>query len=306
MASDLLPGSRFGDFQVERLIARGGMGAVYLATERSTQRAVALKLVRDDFAEDPEFRVRFERESRLTAELDHPHVVPLLRTGEVSGVLFCATRFIDGIDLQALIAHHGSLHPRWAALLTGHVASALDAAHQRGLIHRDVKPANVLVEDRGDGGGAHAYLADFGLSKHVSSTSGLTRTGMWIGSLDYAAPEQIQAADVGPPADVYALACVLYEMLHGEAPFRRARAVDRLSAHVGEPGPALADSTPAAFIGVIARGTAADPAERYPSAGALARAALAASEQAEPLADGQLLPARRPLASIDRDSPTAG
>jgi serine/threonine protein kinase len=306
MATDLVGGSSFGDYRVERLIARGGMGAVYLAAEITTGRAVALKLVRGSFAEDAEFRARFERESRLTAELDHPHVVPLYQAGEVDGVLFSATRFIDGVDLEALVAHHGTLHPRWATLVTAHVASALDAAHQRGLIHRDVKPANILIEDRG--GEAHAYLADFGLSKHVSSRSGLTRTGMWVGTIDYAAPEQIQAQAVGPGADVYALGCVLYEMLAGEVPFPRARLVDKITAHTAETPPPLADTLPREFNAVVARALAKHPEQRYPSAGALAGAALAAAKKAEPVPDRPLVPLPAPGAhgSIDRGAPTAG
>jgi serine/threonine protein kinase len=306
MATDLVSGSSFGDYRIERLIARGGMGAIYLATEITTKRAVALKLVRPEFADDQEFRARFERESRLTAQLDHPHVVPLYQAGEVNGVLFSAARFIDGIDVEALIAYHGALHPRWAARVTAHVASALDAAHQHGLIHRDVKPANILVEDRE--GEAHAYLADFGLSRHVSSRSGLTHTGMWVGTIDYAAPEQIQAQAVGPPADVYALGCVLYEMLAGQVPYPRARDVDKITAHVAEAPPTLTDSVLQAFNAVVAMALAKRPEQRYASAGALARAALAAADGAGPAPDRPLVPpvAHAGGASIDRGAPTAG
>ena len=306
MATDLAAGSSFGDFRVERLIARGGMGAVYLAAEATTERRVALKLVLGDLAEDPEFRARFERESRLTAELDHPHVVPLYAAGEVDGVLFSATRFIDGIDLQALIAHHGVLHPRWAALVTAQVASALDAAHERGLVHRDVKPANILIESRA--GVAHAYLADFGLSKHVSSRSGLTRTGMWVGTIDYAAPEQIQAQQVGPPADIYALGCVLYEMLAGEVTYPRTRLVDKISAHTVQTRAQLPETVPGQFNGVVAQALAKQPDQRYATAGALGRAAQAAAQAAGPTPDGPFVPAiaDRRSASIDRSAPTAG
>src|SRR5262249_32626753 len=206
---------------------------------------------------DMEFRSRFERESRLTAQLRHAHVVPLFRAGEVNGVLFSATRFIEGSDLEALIAHHRTLHPGWATLVTAHVASALDAAHQRGLIHRDVKPANILVENRA--GAPHAYLADFGLSRHVGSRSGLTGTGMWVGTIDYAAPEQIQARAVGPRADVYALGCVLYEMLAGQVPYPRARDVDKIAAHATEMPPMLADSVPLPFNAVVQHALAKQP-----------------------------------------------
>lgn len=306
MVEDLRSGSRFGSYRIECLIARGGMGAVYLASDARDERAVALKLVRAEFAEDPEFRARFERESRLSAELDHPHVVPLYDAGEVNGVLFSASRFITGTDLQGVIAHHGALHPHWAAGLAAEVASALDAAHGRGLVHRDIKPANVLIEQHREG--PHAYLADFGLSKHVSSRSGLTRTGMWVGTIDYAAPEQIQAEAVGPAVDVYALGCVLYEMLAGEVPYPRARDVDKIAAHAAAVPPTLGEHLPEAFNAIVARSLARRPEERYASAGELASAALAAARGAGPLPEEPLLPpaARGERSSIDRGAPTAG
>jgi serine/threonine protein kinase len=306
IVEDLVPGSSFGSYSVDCLIAHGGMGAVYLARETHGGRMVALKLVRAEFAEDREFRARFERESRLTAQLDHPHVVRLYDAGEVGGVLYSASHFIGGVDLQGVIAHHGALHPRWAAQLTDEIAAALDAAHARGLIHRDVKPANVLIEERGEDW--HSYLTDFGLSKHVSSRSGLTRTGTWVGTVDYAAPEQIQAQAVGPPADVYALGCVLYEMLAGEVPYPRARDVDKIAAHALEAPPPLAGRVPQALDAVVARALAKRPEERYASAGELARAALAAAERAGPLPSHPLVPpaARGDRSSIDRGAPTAG
>jgi serine/threonine protein kinase len=306
MATDLAAGSSFGGYRVERLIARGGMGAVYLAAETRTQRPVALKLVRADYAEDPLFRARFERESRLMAELDHAHVVPLYEAGDIDGVLFSATRFIDGVDLEALIAHHRALHPRWAAEVAGQVASALDAAHEAGLIHRDVKPANILIEDRD--GEAHAYLADFGLSKHVSSQSGLTGTGMWVGTIDYAAPEQIQAQDVTPRTDVYALGCVLYEMLTGEVPYPRARDVDKMMAHAADPPPTVTDAVPPGFNDVVERALSKLPEDRYASAGALARAARAVAKDARSAPRQPLVPPATDggSTSIDRGAPTAG
>jgi serine/threonine protein kinase len=306
MARDLAPGSSFGGYRVERLLARGGMGAVYLAVEEHARRPVALKLVRSDFADDALFRARFEREARLTRELDHPHVVPLYEAGEIDGALFSATRYIDGIDLEALIAHHDSLHPRWAAALTKQLASALDAAHGAGLVHRDVKPANVLLESRD--GEAHAYLADFGLSKHVSSQSGLTRTGMWVGTIDYASPEQIQAQDVTAATDVYALGCVLYEMLTGEVPYPRERDVDKMMAHAAEPPPTVTDAVPERFNDVIERALGKRPEDRYASAGALAKSALTAAEDAGPAPEGPLVPpaAGGGDAPIDRGAPTAG
>jgi serine/threonine protein kinase len=304
MLADLEPGSAFGRYRVERLIARGGMGSVYLAAETATARPVALKLVRSELAADPQFRARFERESRLTAELDHPHLVPLYAAGECDGALFCASRFIDGIDLEILLAERGSLHPRWAALVIAQVGAALGAAHERGLVHRDVKPANVLLESRA--GEPHAYLADFGLSKHVSSRSGLTRTGMWVGTIDYAAPEQIQAAAVGPAADIYALGCVLYEMLAGQVIFPHARMVDKIGAHMVQSPPPLPDAVPEPFNDVVARATAKRAEDRYATAEALARDAQAAARQAPPPDAPLLAPGSRAPGPIDRGAPTAG
>jgi serine/threonine protein kinase len=305
MCGDLPAGSSFGDYRIERLIARGGMGTVYLAREHDTDRAVALKLVRSELVDDEHFRARFERESRLTAQMDHPNVVALYGSGEVDGVLYVATRFIEGSDLEAVIAHHGKLHPRHAAAITRPVAAALDAAHERGLIHRDVKPANVLIDEHD--GAINVYLADFGLSKSIASRSGLTRTGTWVGTIDYAAPEQIRAETSTIATDVYALGCVLYEMLAGDVPYPRARDVDKLAAHAAEMPALLSETVPGEFNEIIAHALAKDPAQRYRSAGALAEAALAAAERSGRPPHGTLIPgAARGDASVDRGAPTAG
>jgi serine/threonine-protein kinase len=299
----LIPGSLFGNYRVKRLVAQGGMGAVYLATDVQSQRAVALKLVRADAASDPEYRARFEREARLTAEVDHPHVVPLYEAGQVDGVLYSATRFIDGTDLGALIAYRRTLHPRWATLVVAQIASALDSAHERRLIHRDVKPANILIEDRG--GEAFAYLTDFGLSKHVDAGRGLTRPGLWVGTFSYAAPEQIEARDIGPATDVYALGCVLHEMLTGMVPYERVRTLVKPPTSV-ELAARLTDQIPRSLSAVVERATAIDPKQRYESAGDLARAALDAVRDAEPAPQEPLLPIARRVASavLDRSAPT--
>jgi len=303
VASDLVPGSLFGNYRVTRLLARGGMGAVYLATDVESRRAVALKLVRADSASDPQYRARFEREARLTAEVDHPHVVPLYDAGEIDGVLYSATRFIDGTDLGALIAYRRTLHPRWATLVLAQIASALDAAHERRLIHRDVKPANILIEDRA--GDAFAYLTDFGLSKHVDAGRGLTRPGFWVGTFSYAAPEQLEARDVGPAADVYALGCVLHEMLTGMVPYGRVRTLATQPTSI-EPAARLTDPIARDLSAVVEQATAMDPKQRYESAGDLARAAQEAVRDVEPPPQEPLLPVARRVRStlLDRSAPT--
>jgi serine/threonine protein kinase len=275
MTVDLEEGARFGGYRVDGLIAKGGMGAVYRARDLEADRDVALKVIVAAMAEDASFRARFEREARLAAQLDHPHVVSLLDSGEQDGTLFMASRLIEGRSLQQIVMR-GPLSPKAAARVTAQIASALDAAHALGLLHRDVKPGNVLLEGASEDG--HAYLTDFGLSKHVASTSGLTRAGSWVGTVDYAAPEQLQALECDHRADVYALGCVLYESLTGEVPFPRARDVQKMIAHISEPPPAVSALRPdaAAFDEVVARAMAKQPDDRYGSAGELGAAAAAA------------------------------
>jgi serine/threonine-protein kinase len=254
------------------------MGMVYRALEEGSGREVALKVVAPQFAGDLYFRQRFEREARLAAKIDHPHAVGIEDSGEVDGVLYVVMPYVDGTDMEAMLASDGALEAPLAAAIVSQVASALDAAHALGLVHRDVKPGNVLVESRDHC--AHALLTDFGLAKHVASTSGLTKTGLWVGTVDYAAPEQIQGGAVGPPADIYSLGCVLYHALTGDVPFPRPREVAKITAHMMEPPPAPSEAAPrlaGAFDEVIARAMAKDPADRYASAGELGRDALAAA-----------------------------
>lgn len=280
MALDSAISSPFAGYRLDELVARGGMGVVYRATELASGRDVALKLILPDLAEDRLFRRRFEREARLSAELDHPHAIPVYEAGECDGHLFLAMKFVDGTDLRSTIAWMGHLHPRRAALIVSQVAAALDAAHERGLIHRDVKPDNVLLEARESG--VHSYLTDFGLSKLTSSQSGLTRTGRWVGTVDYAAPEQVQAAEVDARCDIYALGCVLYEALTGTVPYPRPREVQKILAHISDPVPsvaAISGQELEAFDSVVARALAKEPSERFSSAGELGRAAVSAAEQ---------------------------
>ena len=253
------------------------MGVVYRATQVGLDRTVALKVITPAFAEDEEFRERFKRESRLAASIEHPNVIPIHEAGEADGVLFLTMRYVDGTDLRSLLDREGTLEPRRAARIVAQVADALDAAHGAGLVHRDVKPGNVLMA-----AGDHAYLTDFGLTKRASSESAMTKTGQLVGTVDYIAPEQVEGKRVDARTDVYALACVLYHLLTGHVPYDKPSDMARLFAHVNDPPPVLSEAVPGLPPGldeVVARGMAKDPAERYPSAGDLGRAAVAAAEQ---------------------------
>src|SRR5215210_6486177 len=299
MSTPELPslGSTLGDFRIEGVVGRGGMGVVYRATQLTLGRPVALKVISSALAWEEGFRERFERESRLAASLDHPHVIPVYAAGEQDGVLYIAMRFVEGTDLRALIASLGRLEPARAVMLVSQVASALDAAHSRGLVHRDVKPANVLVT--GSGEDEHAYLTDFGLTKRSVSESGLTEGGQWVGTVDYVAPEQLKGDAVDGRADVYALGCVLYETLTGEAPFPRENELAKLWAHISDPPPSvreLAPEVPQALAAVARRGMSKSPDQRYSSAGELAVAARAAAPTLtgpQPVATGALVAGRR-------------
>src|SRR5262249_49518128 len=208
-APTFAPGTQFAGYLIDGVAGRGGMGIVYRATQLALNRPVALKLLSPVYAADDDFRERFKREWETAAAIDHPNVIPLYEAGEANGHLFIAMRFVDGVDLANLIARE-EIAPARAVRLLGAVASALDAAHARGPVHRDVKPANMLV-DPGD----HVYLTDFGLSRGMAQ-SRLTRTGLFVGSTDYAAPEQIRGEDTDARTDVYALGCVLYQLLTRE------------------------------------------------------------------------------------------
>ena len=272
---DLLPGAEIAGCRIEAVAGRGGMGIVYRATQLSLGRPVAVKLIAPDRAGDPGFRERFERESRVAAAIDHPNVIPVYAAGEEGGHLYLVMRYVKGIDLQGLLARERRLPAARVAAVAGQIGAALDAAHAVGLVHRDVKPANVLLS------GEHAYLADFGLSQVVGSDTRLTSTGQWIGTVDFMAPEQFSGAEVDARADVYALGCVLYTALTGETPYPRGTVPATMLAHMHDAPPRpteVAADVPAGFDRVIARALAKDPERRYPSAGDLGRAALAAAE----------------------------
>jgi serine/threonine-protein kinase len=306
MAVELAPNSTFASYRVERLVGRGGMGAVYRARRLSDEAPVALKIVLDEHARNARFLARFEREGRLASQLTHPHLVPLYEAGTEDGTPFLAMAFVDGVDLYAALVERERLHPVTVGRIVSQVGSALDAAHAQGLVHRDVKPGNVLLERRVDG--VHAYLTDFGLSKHVASTSGITGTGQWVGTVDYAAPEQVQAEDTDARTDVYALGCVLYRALTGSVPYPRERDVDKLLAHLTGPPPRVTGAVtgvPAAFDAVVEKAMATRPQDRFQSAGELGQAALDAARKAGPEpADPVPFPAAQ--RAVDSDAPTAG
>src|SRR3954466_6131792 len=274
-------GSVIGGVRIDAEIGRGGMGVVYRGRQLALNRTVALKVVRADLAEQEEFRERFKREAEIAASLDHPHIVAVHAAGEDADQLYVTMRYVDGADLGRVIAERGRLDPALAAEVVGQVGGALAAAHRRGLVHRDVKPANIVVA--GEDGSPHAYLMDFGLSRAADAESGLTRTGTVIGSVDYMAPEQFEGGPVDGRVDVYALGCVLFQALTGQVPFPRDTEPAKIWAHMKEPPPSVAGNAdvPDEFEEVIRRAMAKNPDDRYPSAGDLGRAALAAAEGRE-------------------------
>jgi DNA-binding beta-propeller fold protein YncE len=252
--ADLAIGSTVGGYRLDALIARGGMGVVYRATQLALDRPVALKLIARHLASDEAFRDRFLRESQLAARLDHPGVVPVYDAREEDGELLVAMRLVQGGDLKKRISSGGPLPPEQAVELLGQVAGALDAAHEAGIVHRDVKPHNVLLE-----GEHRAFLSDFGLAKALGESGVLSGTSI-VGTVEYMSPEQWRGEKVGPAADVYSLGCVLYESLTGLVPYAR---------QAGEEEPLM----PAGLDRVIERAVARDPADRFQSAGELIEAA---------------------------------
>jgi hypothetical protein len=267
------PGVLFGGYRIEAVAGRGGMGVVYRAIDLSLNRPVALKVIAPEFAQDPAFRERFLHEPRLAASLDHPGVVPIYEAGERDGQLYLAMRWVEGSDLRQMLQRDGRLSPELTVDVLTQVAEALDATHRRGLVHRDVKPANILVDDDG-----HAYLGDFGISARGGGAAGAG--GRIAGTLDYLAPEQIRGEDVDGRADCFALGCVLYECLGGVPPFRRGSEAEALWAHLREPTPPLRGYP--ALDPVIRRALAKERDDRYPGCEEMMRAAAAALGVAGP------------------------
>jgi tetratricopeptide (TPR) repeat protein len=275
--AELAPGSTFADHVILDLAGRGGMGVVYHALHEPLNRHVALKLIAPELSADSMFRSRFQRECKAAASIHHPNVVPIYNAGEEQGRLFVSMQYIDGADLGRVLALEERLAWGRAATLVADIADGIDAAHQLGIVHRDVKPANVLIESTA--AGMHPFLTDFGLAKCVTGGSQVTRTGAILGTLDYAAPEQLEESEVDGRTDVYALGCVLFHALTGRVPYPRETNAGKILAHLQAAPPSvtfLAPDVPEPLASVVQRAMCKDPADRYPTAGELGRAALAA------------------------------
>jgi serine/threonine protein kinase len=288
-------GGTFGEYTIDALLGRGGMGTVYLATHERLGRKVALKLLAPELAHDEAFRARFLRESRIAASLDHPNVIPIYDANEIEGLLYLAMRYVNGPSLHSLVRERGPLTAAEAARIVEQVAGALDAAHGAGLVHRDVKPANVLVAEPEQ----HVYLCDFGLAKQTSS-AGTTQTGFFLGTLDYAAPEQIEGREVDARTDVYALGGVVFYCLTAQSPYVRGGDVALLQAHLNDPPPVpsrVRTDVPSPIDAVVARAMAKAPAARYPTAGALASGLRRAVAGEEVPADDEVTRAAPTLAA---------
>ncbi|BBZ40218.1 serine/threonine-protein kinase [Mycobacterium conspicuum] len=262
-------GTTFGKYTITGVLGSGGMGEVYEAHDNEIGRTVALKIIKSQFADDRQYRIRFERESHAAAKLQEPHVIPIHGYGEIDGCLFIDMRLVRGTDLQTMI-DTAPLDPSRAVAIIAQIAAALDAAHAEGLIHRDVKPQNIIVTPAD-----FAYLVDFGIAEAIGDTR-LTAAGAQVGSFAYMAPERFGGQEITPAIDVYALTCVLYEALTGQMPFQVDTPEAVIAAHLAypPPQPSLTNpDVPASFDDVIARGMAKEPDDRYGSAGALGRAA---------------------------------
>src|SRR3954452_3805006 len=273
---ELRPGEEFAGHRIDGVLGRGGMGVVYRVTDLRLNRAVALKVITPALSADEDFRRRFQRESQLAASVRQQNVVTIYQAGESDGLLFVTMELIQGTDLRGMISQRGRIDMASSAAIVTQIAMALDAAHATGLVHRDVKPANVLIAEAQP---LHVYLTDFGLTKRTSSQSGLTKTGLFVGTIDYAAPEQIKGWPVDARADVYALGCVLFEMIAGQPPFRRENEYATMYAHTTEPPPALsstAGGVSPALDAAVDRALAKEPENRFQSAGDFARAVAAA------------------------------
>lgn len=268
-------GARLGDYLLEASLGQGGMGEVYRAYDTRRERTVALKLLFEHLAADHAYQERFRRESHVAARLTEPHVIPIHDYGEIEGRLFIDMRLVDGMDLGKLLSQTGPMPPDRAVSIVGQIAGALDAAHSDGLVHRDVKPANVLVTGDAD----FVYLADFGVAYATGSSHTLTATGSPIGTPDYMAPERFDGKPADHRVDIYSLACVLHECVTSVRPFIGGSFPALMRAHLFDPPPIPSRLCPGIPLGldhVVAKGMAKDPNNRYPTAGELANAARAA------------------------------
>jgi serine/threonine protein kinase len=258
-------GTTIGGYRLDELVGQGGMGVVYRGLSAADGSRVAVKLLTPDLARQPGFRERFVREARYATSLNHPNVIEVYDAGEQDGVLFIAMQFVEGTDLKNLLAQQGALDPGRAVRLMGQVAGALDVAHSQGLLHRDIKPGNIMIAP-----GDHCFLTDFGLSKNVSSDSiALTAQGEFVGTIDYTAPELVLGKEADSRLDVYSLGCLFYECLAGAPPFNKERDVEVLYAHIQDPPPkisAVRGDVPPELDGVIAKAMAKKPGDRYATA----------------------------------------
>jgi serine/threonine-protein kinase len=268
----LAAGSRIAGYRLRERIGQGGMAVVFLAHDEQLNRPVALKILAPTLAGDEGFRLRFISESRAAATIDDPHIVPVFAAGEADGILFIAMRYVAGGDARSMLGRDGPLPPGRVADIISPVASALDAAHRAGLVHRDVKPSNMLMDVR-PGRPDHVYLSDFGLSKPVAATSGVTAAGAVIGTLAYMSPEQVGSKPADGRADQYALACSAFELLAGTPPFRGDEPAALMYAHLSASPPPLTSRRPGlppAVDGVLSRALAKAPEDRYASCGQFA------------------------------------
>jgi predicted Ser/Thr protein kinase len=301
MAAPTRIGSEVAGFRIESVLGRGGMSVVYVAEQLRLGRKVALKVLTTELAWDEHFRERFVRESQIAAAIDHPNIIPIYDAGEADGLLYIAMRFVQGPDLKEILKR-GNLGVGRTIFLIEQLASALDAAHAHSLVHRDVKPGNILLDESTD----HAYLTDFGVAKQTTAR-GLTSTGHFLGTVEYAAPEQIEGGPVDARTDVYALGCVLYECLTGAPPYSHGTEHAVLHAHLVDPPPSVSrvrPELPQAFDGVIATAMAKVAGDRFGSCGELAQAARNAASGTARRLDGP--PGRSDtIASAPAPSPAA-
>ena len=278
MAEELTVGDRLGDFEIVEVAGAGGMGVVYKARQQSLERDVALKVIREEIASEPDYRERFLREAKLAASVDHPNVVTVYDVGDENGRLYLVMQWIDGSDLRHLLDSSGRLTPKRATSIATQLAGALDAVHEAsGLVHRDVKPANVLLRDVA--GEDHAYLTDFGIAKPPDLLETLTRTGSTVGTTGYLSPEQIQGQEAGPRSDLYSLGCLVFEMLTGKTPFTGENELAVRWAHASDPRPLASQVLPALghrYDAFFQTALAIDPDDRFDSGRDLARALVAA------------------------------
>lgn len=299
MAAPTRIGSEVAGFRIESVLGRGGMSVVYVAEQMRLGRKVALKVLTTELAWDEHFRERFVRESRIAATIDHPNIIPIYDAGEADGLLYIAMRFVQGPDLKEILKR-GNLGVGRTIFLIEQLASALDAAHTHSLVHRDVKPGNILLDETTD----HAYLTDFGVAKQTTAR-GLTSTGHFLGTVEYAAPEQIEGGPVDARTDVYALGCVLYECLTGSPPYSHGTEHAVLHAHLVDPPPSVTrvrPELPQAFDGVVATAMAKVAADRFGSCGELAHAARNAASGTARRVDGASSPSNT-IASLSAPSP---